>query len=707
MSLTIYHADRIVTGNGPTLQHAILVEEDGKVVAVTYPDDPAIKKYLLDPLTHHLFCKDHLIIPGFIDIHTHGAIGHDFVEPDQTKLNEVAKYFASEGTTSFNTSTMAKPRAIEKDILKAYGNMAKPIGGARWIGVHNEGPYLNMKFKAMMEAEGIRPIVASEIDEDVKLSKGKLRMITVAPESVGIEALIEECHRYDIAVMFAHTDATAAETLHALEAGGDGFTHLYNAMTQHTHRNPGAVSAALLKGDSFCELITDGYHIDPLVVKLTYQILTSKRLILITDSNPGKGLGDGEFEFGGITCMNRDGKAYAKDTGRIAGSTIGMIHCFKNILEFTGCTIEEAVEMTSLNAAKLLKLDKVGSLKKGNFCDFTVLDSNYDVVSTHVSGKQVYVRPASNRLYKILPVFNYRVWGGNRLKEKYGYVSDLPNIGECYNVIAMKGHLDCTVEETNEKLSDFFISHRDLFQSHTSQMPIRAAMANPIIPMSIQLHPNDEYAMKHDGRLGKPDGVYFIEGESTMVLGHTAQTIEEFKAKVENEDYDTLVRKIKVKAGEFVDVPFGTLHAFGGGVTLIEYSQNADLTYRLYDYKRIDPMSGTTRQLHIQAVLDNVIIPNNDTHIVELHPVAMNGLMHTVFHDEPGVYTAGKLDVSSLGRFSLNEFYFLTVLEGQGKLNSTIVKAGETWFVPCKFGELTIAGKMEIGYVTYQEKEPS
>lgn len=707
MPIIIHHAKRLITGNGVRIEEAVLVTEGDRVIAVAQRDDVLIQPYLTMKEAVHVHHGSATIVPGFIDIHNHGALGHDFINSTQSDLNEVAAYLASEGTTSFLSSTMAKPRDEEKAFLTQLGSLSIPSIGARWVGIHNEGPYLNLKFKAMMEAEGIRPFIKGEIDEDVELTHSRLKMITVAPESEGIETLIKEAHAYQIAVMFAHTDATAKQTLTALDAGGDGFTHLYNAMTPHTHRNPGAVTAALLQGHSFCELVTDGYHIDPLVVKLTHQIIGSQRLIVITDANPGKGMGDGEFEFGGKLCISKDGKSYTKDTGRIAGSTIGMIHGFRNIMDYTGCSIEEAVQMCSVNPATLLKLDKIGKLEPDYCADFIVLNDQFDIIKTYRDGQAIYDVNAQKKLYKIKPVFNYRVWGGNRLKEKYGYVSDLPNIGECYNVIAMKGHLDCTVEETNEKLSDFYESHTTLFQSHTELMPVRTAMANPIVPMSIQLHPNDEYAMKHDGRKGKPDGVYFIEGKGTMVLGHYADTLEEFKTKVEHNDYEHLVRTIDVKAGEFVDVPFGTLHAFGGGMTLIEFTQNADLTYRLYDYDRLDPILGTKRQLHVQEVLDNIRIPNRDTATVQLIPIKENGLIRTMLHDEPGVYTAEKLEINAKARFILDEFYFMTILEGQGKLNSVEVKAGETVFVPCAFGPIDIEGKMEMAYVTYKEKVKS
>ncbi|MDL2276717.1 class I mannose-6-phosphate isomerase [Breznakia sp. OttesenSCG-928-G09] len=309
------------------------------------------------------------------------------------------------------------------------------------------------------------------------------------------------------------------------------------------------------------------------------------------------------------------------------------------------------------------------------------------------------------KIYHILPVFNERIWGGQELIKRYGYKTDLKNIGECYNVIAMPNHLDCDVLETNEKLSAFYHNHKDLFGSDTKEMPVRVAMANPIIPMSVQVHPNDEYALKHDHRLGKPDGVYFIEGEGTMELGHYAKTREEFIEKVNEGDWDNLLRYIPIKAGEFVDVPYGTLHAFGGGFVLIEFSQNADLTYRLYDYDRIDETTNQPRDLHVQKVFECVNIPNDKIGLVDLNKIEKDCCILTSFHDEPGVYSAGHIEVETKGNYERDEFYFLTCLGGEGKVNDIAIKGGETLFIPCEFGPITLTGSLDLSYVTYVKKE--
>lgn len=390
MAHTIHFASTIITGWGPSIDNAVLVEEDGRIVLITTSNDPKIEAYRNDPKTRQYDHSGQILIPGLIDQHTHGALGHDFINSTQENLQEIANFYAQEGTTSFLASLMTLPHDQELAILQTYGALEPSQNGARWIGIHDEGPFISLKYKAMMDPKGIRPINLGELEENIKASAGKLRMMTVAPELDGIEALIKTCHRFNIAVMFAHSDASATQALHGLEIGGDGFTHLYNAMTQHIHRNPGLVTAALLKGHSFCELIVDGFHVDPLVIKMTYEKIKSKRIVGVTDGNPAKGLGDIEFEFGGVKCISKNGRATTIDTHRIAGSTVGMIDVFKNLMTFTGCSIEEAVEMCCVNPAALLRLADLGMLKIGYKADFVVLDKQYQVLSTYRDGRCIY-----------------------------------------------------------------------------------------------------------------------------------------------------------------------------------------------------------------------------------------------------------------------------------------------------------------------------
>ena len=307
------------------------------------------------------------------------------------------------------------------------------------------------------------------------------------------------------------------------------------------------------------------------------------------------------------------------------------------------------------------------------------------------------------KIFHISPVFTEAIWGGQQLINKYGYKTELNNIGECYNVIAMKGHLDCHVEETGEKLSDFYHSHEDLFKSGTEEMPVRAAMACTKYPMSVQIHPNNEYALAHDGKIGKPDGVYIIEGEGTVEFGHYAKTREEFKNMVNEKAWNSLLRYINVKAGDFLNMPHGTLHALGSNMIYFEFSQNADLTYRLYDYDRkgIDPKTGKLREMNAEKVIECVNIPDSESKVEKLKKFEKDGCILTSFHSEPGVYSCGKIEVAKKGIYERDQFYFLTCIDGEGTVDGVGIKGGETLFVPCEYGQVTLEGNFNLTYVTY------
>ncbi len=390
MKKRLFHCGKVITGENKSFFRGSIATENDEILFIAEEGDEEINEFIHN---HHpeIIDLSHLtIIPGFIDVHTHGALGLDFVNPSQRSVDRIAHQFAKEGVTGFLSSIMVLPRKEEVRVLKKYAKLTSPHQGARWLGIHNEGPYMAVAYKAMMDERYLRLPDIKELDENVHIAEGKLRMITLAPELEGMEQFIPACKEKGITVMMGHSSATAPEVLHAITLGADGFTHLYNAMTQHTHRNPGMVTAALLKGETFAELICDGVHVDPLVIRFTYQTLGSERIVLVSDAMPGKAMADGEFVFGGIPCITKDGKAYARDTGRIAGSVIGMDDAFRNIQKFTACSMEDAVQMCSVNPSKLIHLDKsLGSLHPHKKADFIGLDSEMKVVSVIIGAQKV------------------------------------------------------------------------------------------------------------------------------------------------------------------------------------------------------------------------------------------------------------------------------------------------------------------------------
>lgn len=386
---SIFLSKHVIIGADESIDDAAILVSEGKITSVSKQNDEKIQLMMNDPKVKVYDFKEQTIVPGFIDMHTHGGVGVDFIEPSLERVERVATCLAKEGVTTFCTSTMVLSPDDEKELLSKLSSYTD-IHHARNLGIHLEGPHMNPKYHAMMDLRYLRNPNIEEMKKNLALCNGRLKMITMAPELEGSQEFIEFCTSQGITVMLGHSNATTQQALDALQAGASGFTHLYNAMSQHIHRNPGMVTAAFMS-DGFCELIVDGYHIDPKVVKMTYDAIGSDRIMLITDSMPGKKMADGLVEFGHQQCEVKNGKAFKVGSDRIAGSTIGMDDAVVNMMKYTGCSLMDAVKMSSVNASVCLGVDdKIGSLHPGKFADFAILDDNYSVVATFMEGNNTY-----------------------------------------------------------------------------------------------------------------------------------------------------------------------------------------------------------------------------------------------------------------------------------------------------------------------------
>lgn len=310
------------------------------------------------------------------------------------------------------------------------------------------------------------------------------------------------------------------------------------------------------------------------------------------------------------------------------------------------------------------------------------------------------------KLYKIVPVFEARLWGGQAIREKFGYETDLPNIAEVYNVVALPGHLDNEVEGTGMTLSEFFAAHPELFDCDWDRVPVETCIAYAVEILSIQVHPDDDYGLQHDGMRGRPEGVVVFDGleDNRVVVGHHAQSLDQFKEWAEGQEWDKLLRHVNLKKNDFINIPAGTLHAFGAGSIAVAFSPNSDITYRLYDFDRVDPATGQPRALHTQQVYDTITVPDDQVVPVPPVPVEEGGLEGTLYHDDPGSYTAGRVRSTGRGTFSRPEFVFFTCIEGAGRIGDLDIKAGETVFVPARFGEVDIEGELDLMYVSYKNR---
>ena len=330
-----------------------------------------------------------MLLPGMIDIHLHGSYGYDFIRTPQLSIDHVAKGLVQEGTTAFLASLTVVSHEVLCDLLQEYATIQQPKDSAAYLGVHSEGPYLSCAYKALMNEAYLRDPSMQEWEEMLEASKGWLKVMTIAPERLGAEVLIQGGH--SIHFMIGHSAASCEEAMHAIHKGAKGFTYLYNAMSPHSHRNPGCVTAALLADEAYCELIVDGFHVHQEVVQATYKTIGAKRLVLITDAMLGKGMPDGDYVFSELDCHKQGNTVQVKATGRIAGSAITMLDAIKNMRRFTHCSIEEIVQMACVNPSVIAQIDpRKGSIKEGKDADLILLEDDLSLISTYVKGKEVY-----------------------------------------------------------------------------------------------------------------------------------------------------------------------------------------------------------------------------------------------------------------------------------------------------------------------------
>jgi N-acetylglucosamine-6-phosphate deacetylase len=331
-------------------------------------------------------------IPGFIDIHIHGVNGADVMDATPNALDTMSMALPKEGTTSFLATTMTQSSAaIEKALCNAGNFMEQQVPGkAEILGVHLEGPYVN---KARAGAQPVNFIVKASIEEFKKwntLAKQSIKIVTLAPELPGGLDMVKYLKENGIIASIGHSDATYDEAAEAIKAGAQHVTHLFNQMRGLHHREPGVVGAAFLHEELKAEMIADGVHVRPEMVKLSYQNKGKHGLILITDSMRAKCLKNGIYDLGGQAVTVQDGKALLKD-GTLAGSILKLGHAVKNMIKFADCSLEDTIEMASVNPAKQLKIfGRKGSIAAGKDADIVLLDEQLETAMTFCRGKLAY-----------------------------------------------------------------------------------------------------------------------------------------------------------------------------------------------------------------------------------------------------------------------------------------------------------------------------
>ncbi|MBS4212339.1 N-acetylglucosamine-6-phosphate deacetylase [Neobacillus rhizophilus] len=341
--------------------------------------------------------SNYIAVPGFIDVHIHGVNGADTMDATKEALDNMASSLPGEGTTSFLATTMThEPEQIEKAVINAgdYISNQPDKGQAEILGIHLEGPFVNASRAGAQPAQYIIDPNLSLLKEWQERSNGMIKLVTLAPERPGGLEMVRYLRENGIIASIGHSDATFEEVGEAVKAGANHVTHLFNQMRGLHHREPGIVGAAFLHDELKAEMIVDGVHVHPEMVKLAFKQKQSEGIILITDSMRAKCLKNGHYDLGGQEVTVKDGKATLAD-GTLAGSILKLGHAVKNVLSFTGCTLEEAVQMVSVNPAKQLNIyDKKGSIAAGKDADIVILDHNMEIFMTLCRGAVAFKKEA-------------------------------------------------------------------------------------------------------------------------------------------------------------------------------------------------------------------------------------------------------------------------------------------------------------------------
>ncbi|MEG0471559.1 MAG: N-acetylglucosamine-6-phosphate deacetylase [Solibacillus sp.] len=365
------------------LEHCDIYIENGIIIEI----GQSLKK----EATRTIDCQQQalFLLPGFIDIHIHGANGFDTMDSSQQALEEIAKHLVQEGVTSFLATTMTQSNENIEAALVNVKNYEDNLQGAELLGVHIEGPFLSVKRAGAQPVEFMQPPCTALLERWHEISGGLIKIMTIAPELENGLAFVKKLRHLNIIASMGHTDATMDEVQTAVDAGVTQATHLFNQMRPFHHREPGVVGAALQDDEVFVELIVDFIHSHPKAVNLVYKVKGAKQIILITDAMRAKGLPYGEYDLGGQTVYVAEDGARLQG-GALAGSILTMEQAAKNIKAVTNCRLEDIVAMTSANVAQQLQATTKGRIAVGYEADFVLIDSELTVHKTIRHAQVVY-----------------------------------------------------------------------------------------------------------------------------------------------------------------------------------------------------------------------------------------------------------------------------------------------------------------------------
>ena len=362
----------------------VLIE--GEKISEIYPNG-----YKLSDEKIKLFdFKDQFISPGLIDLHLHGALGKDVMDCNGESLRQIAFHQARCGVTGFCGATVSSSLDSILKAVETAKKLAKSQLPSEILGIHIEGPFLNMKKRGAHDPDFIRGMSEEEIYPLIRALSSIKALITIAPEVNHNMGFIKMLKEKGIVVSIGHSDATYDQALESFRQGVSHATHLFNAMREYHPREPGVVGAVLDFEGVTAEVIADGVHLHPSALRLVFARKAKDKICLITDSMKAAGAGDGIYLMGNLEIVVKGDESRLRESGVLAGSVLTLNRAVKNVIKWTGISVNQAVNMASLNPARVLGLDKkMGTIAKGKYANFAIFDKEFNVLETILRGKFV------------------------------------------------------------------------------------------------------------------------------------------------------------------------------------------------------------------------------------------------------------------------------------------------------------------------------
>ena len=330
-------------------------------------------------------------IPGLIDLHLHGCMGYDFCDGTSEAIAHIAAYELSAGVTSFAPATMTLPCAeLERILAVAADFVRQPSGGAGLLGVNMEGPFISPVKKGAQDERNIMPCDTDICQRFLDASEGLVKFVGLAPEESEDAVAFVEAMKDKVNISLAHTNADYAHAKAAFDAGANHAVHLFNAMPAFTHREPGVVGAVSDSAHVMAEIICDGVHIHPSMVRAAFKMMGADRMILISDSMRATGMPDGQYTLGGLDVKVVGNHATLVSDGALAGSVTNLADCMRTVVKKMEIPLETAVACATINPAKSLGIeDTYGSIAPGKKANIVLLDENLELKMVIKDGQEL------------------------------------------------------------------------------------------------------------------------------------------------------------------------------------------------------------------------------------------------------------------------------------------------------------------------------